>query len=130
MRVLTLAVALTAASGWAQSTDAQCELSKPVDGQRLLRRLSLDLRGYVPSYQEQLDQRSVADVSATKLDSYLASTDFVGQMRRYHEQLLWPNLDAAEVDPLQQKLFPFNFGTAQSPDIVYFSVLRALFMRS
>jgi hypothetical protein len=116
----------------AQTTDAQCQLARPMDGQRLLRRLSLDLRGYVPSYQEQVVQHGKSDVSAETIDRYLASADFTGSMRRYHEGLLWPNLDAADVDTLQYKLIPFDFdgNPATTDDVVYFSPLRALFVRA
>lgn len=107
--------------------DAQCELSKPIDGQRLLRRMSLDLRGYAPSYAEQLAQHGKAEVSPATLDAYLASSDFTKSMRSYHEGLLWPNLDSTDVDPLQNKLFPAEIAPGVT---VYFSVLRALFVRT
>lgn len=128
MRNLTAVLVLAwAFSSFAQTSDAKCELARPVDGQRLLRRLSLDLRGSVPSYAEHLDQRSKPEVATSKVEAYLASPDFTQTMRKYHQQLLWPNLDAAEVDPLQNRLFPFDIGGGQ---IAYFSVLRALFLRS
>jgi hypothetical protein len=130
MRLVTVITSLLASAVFAQSADAKCELARPVDGQRLLRRLSLDLRGYTPSYPEQLEQKSSMDVSAAKLDAYLASADFVGTMRKYHEGLLWPNLDASDVDPLQNKLFPIDLDPGPGTDIVYFSILRALFLRS
>jgi len=129
MRIMTVVLTLVAFSASAQA-DAKCELAKPIDGQRLLRRLSLDLRGYTPSYQEAVDQRGSAEVSAAKLDSYIQSADFVGTMRKYHEQLLWPNLDSAELDPLQQKLFRVDMDPGMGEDFIYFSILRALFLRS
>ncbi|MBK7865073.1 MAG: hypothetical protein IPJ65_42050 [Archangiaceae bacterium] len=125
-----IATAVTLLCSWValgQTSDAKCELARPMEPQRLLRRLSLDLRGYVPSYPEQLDVRGKSEVPAPVLDGYLASADFVKSMRRYHEGLLWPNLDAADVDTLQQKLVPFDLGGG---DLVYFSVLRALFLRT
>jgi hypothetical protein len=126
VRALTLLTVLCAHSAFAQS-DAQCEVAKPMDGQRLLRRLSLDLRGYVPSYTEQTSQRGQAEVPAATVDGYLASADFVKTMRTYHEELLWPNLEAADVTPLQQQLFQ----TTLAPGVtVYWSVLRALQLRS
>ena len=130
MRIVTVITTLVASAVLAQTADAKCELARPVDGQRLLRRLSLDLKNVTPTYQEQVDQRASSEVSTAKLDEYLASADFTQTMRKYHEGLLWPNLDASDVDPLQNKLFPIDLDPGAGTDIVYFSVLRALFLRS
>jgi hypothetical protein len=124
--VFAVAVLLSQAAP-AQTNGAACEVSKPMDGQRLLRRLSLDLRGWAPSYTEQQAQTGTADVAASTVDGFLGTEDFVKVMRHYHEELLWPNLDAADVDPLQNKLFPVQLSATTT---VYMSVLRAIFLRS
>lgn len=126
MKRLTVLAVLAALPAAAQ-TNATCQVSAPMDGQRLLRRLSLDLRGWAPSYAEQQTQTGVSDVASSTVDTYLQSEDFVTVMRRYHEELLWPNLDAADVDPLQNKLSPFMLSPTTT---VYMSVLRAILVRS
>jgi len=69
----------------------QCYLHEELSADRLLRRLSLDLRGYVPEYSEYavVDDRS--DVPEDVIDAFIASDDFRVQMRRFHESILWTN---------------------------------------
>ena len=54
----------------------QCYLHEELSADRLLRRLSLDLRGYVPEYSEYavVDDRS--DVPEDVIDAFIASDDF------------------------------------------------------
>jgi hypothetical protein len=116
-------LSLFVASLASAQTDATCQVSRPMDAQRLMRRLSLDLRGWAPTYGEQM----AATTSSSNIDTYLQSEDFVKVMRHYHEELLWPNLDSADIDPLQQKLFPIPLSATTT---VYMSALRAIFLRS
>lgn len=121
---LLSAALLFAASDAAAQT---CEVSSPLEGQRLLRRLSIDLRGYVPTFEEQALQSGHAEVSPATVDVYLESLGFVDVMREYHANMLWPNYSAAEVDPLLHRLFPVELAPG---DVVFYSVLRALYVRS
>src|SRR5687768_2488439 len=121
---LLAVIVLTAGTASAQEV---CDVARPLDGQRLLRRLSLDLRGRVPTFDEQTLQAGKAEVSDATVDAFLQSTDFVDVMRGYHANMLWPNIDQVEVDPLLSKLFPIELAPG---DVVYFSFLRALYLRS
>lgn len=104
-----------------------CDVARPMDGQRLLRRTSLDLRGYVPSYEEQALQSGRGDVSEATINAMLASDDFVGVMRRYHDNLMWPNISQAGVASDFSLLYPQEI----SPGVtVYYSPLRAYFLRN
>jgi hypothetical protein len=131
--VLALAGAAAPAPAAAQTSSsstpspAACEVARPLEGQRLLRRLSLDLRGRVPTHDEQAVQSGKAEVSDATVDAYLASADFVDTMRSYHAGLLWPSINSVEFDGLQHKLFPVEIAPGVT---VYYSVLRALFLRS
>lgn len=69
-----------------------CDTQRDLDKYQLLRRLSLDLRGKVPTYEEYLALDSQPTVAATTVTSWLASDDFRIAMRRYHEELFWPNV--------------------------------------
>lgn len=105
----------------------QCEATRPLDGQRLLRRLSLDLRGKVPSLAEIEAQSGVAEVPSSQVDNFVDSEDFVRVMRRYHEALLWPNIDQAELVPGTHMLYPYEL----TPGVpIYMSPLRSVFLRT
>lgn len=124
-------LALAPAQLWAQPADPSealaCETAAPLEGQRLLRRLSLDLAGRVPSYVEVLEQRGRSEVPEATIDRLLASPEFTVTMRRHHESLLWPNLDQVEIVPEQNVLFPLEL-TPGNP--IYLSFLRAVFTRA
>lgn len=69
-----------------------CEAGSPQDELQYLRRLSLDLRGRVPSYEE---LKAVADSGAidpAAIDAMIASDSFVQRMRGVHRDLLWTNI--------------------------------------
>ncbi len=104
-----------------------CEVARPLNGQRLLRRLSLDLRNMVPTLAEQETQKGLTAVPAAVVDQFLASPDFGLVMRSYHQALLWPNLDQVNLDPLAQVLTPVELAPGVT---VYYSVVRALTMRT
>jgi hypothetical protein len=71
---------------------AVCDQPRAVDKYQLLRRLSLDLRGHMPSYEEFTALDSQSTVPDTTIASWLASDDFRAVARRYHEDLFWPNV--------------------------------------
>ena len=69
-----------------------CDLPRDIDKYQLLRRLSLDLRGQVPTYAEYEALEAQQSIPVTTIGSYLASEGFRQTMRRYHEEALWPNV--------------------------------------
>ena len=107
------------------SSDAQCvDRARPLPNFRLLRRMSLDLRGRIPDRQEIEDADTAG---ALTVDRYLASEDFIGIMRRHHADLLWPNIDQIELLPDTHLLYPYPIA---NDDVVYYSALRAAFVRA
>lgn len=69
---------------------AACRLHADVSVERQLRRLSLDLRGRMPSYEELLAVDGLSEVPSETIDAMLDEDAFRLRMRRYHEDLLWP----------------------------------------
>ncbi len=68
-----------------QESDVQANL-------QYLRRLSLDLRGRLPSLDELNAVVASGNVEPAAIDQMLASEDLVQQMRDYHRDLLWTNV--------------------------------------
>ncbi len=95
-RLLAL-LALCAAPAALAQQSAQCEAPHEVDRYQLLRRLSLDLRGRMPSVEEYQALDGAASVPTATVDAMLASDEFRLAMRRYHEALFWPNLSAVRL---------------------------------
>ena len=77
-----------------------------VDRYQLLRRLSLDLRGRVPSVEEYQALDGALDVPASTIEAFLRSDDFRAAMRRYHESLFWPNVQNVRMTDGGMSLVP------------------------
>lgn len=71
---------------------ADCAQPHDADRWQLLRRLSLDLRGRVPSIDEYEALDQLPDVPKETIAAWLKSDDFRASMRRYHEAMFWPNV--------------------------------------
>ena len=86
-------------------TEAPMCQQTPVQEQlHYLRRLSLDLRGHLPSVAEYEFVAQSGQVSAQQIEEMLASEEFVGRMRRYHRDLLWVNIGAQRLSNNQWRL--------------------------
>lgn len=92
---LAAAVAMSAFATAANAEGEQCSLHREMPVERLLRRLSIDLRGTVPDVVEYDTVAGKAAIPDEVLQDYLASDAFRLQMRRYHEDLLWTNPSVA-----------------------------------
>ncbi|MEW6433167.1 MAG: hypothetical protein AB1730_16810 [Myxococcota bacterium] len=88
----------------AAQVSATCDAQREVDKYQLLRRLSLDLRGRIPSYDELTALDGEADVPAATVKAYLASDDFRLTMRRYHEEHFWPNVSNVALNNVNAQL--------------------------
>jgi hypothetical protein len=100
--LLTLCLLLTAAAH-AQPA-ASCDQPRDLDKYQLLRRLSLDLRGKAPTYEEYVALDAQGDVPASTISAWLASDDFRVVMRRYHEELFWPNVSNVALNNVNAQL--------------------------
>jgi hypothetical protein len=107
--------------------EESCDVSTPLEGQRLLRRLSLDLRGTTPSGAEIEAQRGEAEVPEALVDEMLASDGLRQTLLRYHQNLLWPNIDQIEIPGETYMLYPYEMAPGL---IVYYSALRGVFTRA
>ena len=75
---------------------AECAPTDAVDTYRLLRQLSLDLRGRIPTVEELEALDGLDDVSEATLSAMLSSDDWFREVRRYHHDLLWGTLDGLD----------------------------------
>ena len=88
-----------------------CDLKHELDKHKLLRRLSLDLRDRIPTFEE---YQALADhdaVPESMVDDMLASDDFRLAMRRYHAKIFWPNLSNIYFDTSAWRISTINFGS-------------------
>lgn len=110
MAAAIVALATFAASPARAEDPAQCDAQHELDKYQLLRRLSLDLRGRAPSYEEYAALHSEASVPQATVQSWLATDDFRQMMRRYHEGLLWPNVSDVRLANQNARLRATAFG--------------------
>jgi hypothetical protein len=106
----------TAVSAGARADGEQCSLHRDVSIERLLRRLSIDLRGTVPDAAEYDAVTGKDAIPDAVLQGYLDSDEFRVQMRRYHEDLLWTNPAAT----LGEVGFALSSATLGNAGTVYF----------
>lgn len=92
MRKSLLLVLLTLPGFALAQVSPTCDQARDLDKYQLLRRLSLDLRGKVPTYEEYVALDTQTTVTPATVQSWLGSDDFRIAMRRYHEELFWPNV--------------------------------------
>lgn len=83
---------------------ATCDQPRELDKYQLLRRLSLDLRGKAPSYEEYTALDAVNAVPPSTIQGWLASDEFRVVMRRYHEDLFWPNVSNVSLNTTNAQL--------------------------
>jgi hypothetical protein len=74
-----------------------CDLRGEADKYQLLKRLSLDLRGKVPSYEDYAQLETPGANPLQMADAWYATDEFRLTMRRYHEALFWPNVSAVRI---------------------------------
>jgi hypothetical protein len=108
--MLGLCAAPTLAQEAAQCSDEVDELR----GARLVRRTSLDLRNVIPTPEEMRSHQTPdGQVDPAQLERYLASDGFLEVMRNHHADLLWPNLNLAQV--IENPFFIIPFFDPQDP---------------
>ncbi len=100
--LLSLSVLPTAAAA------DECGASQELDRYRMLRRLSLDLRLRLPDYEEYTALDQFSEVPADMIDDMLASEDFRLAMRRYHEDMLWPNVNNVAIVDVMTVITPIS----------------------
>ncbi|MFM7204186.1 MAG: hypothetical protein ACKO6N_25680 [Myxococcota bacterium] len=95
------------------SADASedCTTPQTLDKYRLARRLSLDLRGFPPTYEEYQQLDALDEVPENWVDAYISSDAYRLQMRRYHESLLWTNPSGAQLVDINIRLVPVRTQT-------------------
>jgi hypothetical protein len=107
---------VTSIATGAAAEGEQCSMHREVSIERLLRRLSIDLRGTVPDATEYEAVKGQSSIPDDVLKQYLDSDEFRVQMRRYHEDLLWTNPSAT----LGEVGFALGSATIGSAGTVFF----------
>lgn len=80
------------------------QVCKPTDAKSLqvtlqyLRRLSIDLRGQLPTLEESQEVIRTGRIPDGWIDKWLNHEDFYTQARHYHRDLLWANLPNIDFD--------------------------------
>jgi hypothetical protein len=119
-----LAVLLLAAPALAQVPNEadRCAPDEPaLDAQRYLRALSLDLRGTLPTPEEQdAVEADPDDALDAFVDAWLSSDEFAAQVVRRHKALLWDNLTNLQ-------LLAVNAGLDRSGQVYYRRQLARLY---
>lgn len=93
-------------SGSSSRQPGVCQAADPQPALQYLRRLSLDLRGYLPSYAELAQVVKARRVPAALIAKMIASEDLVRQLRRYHLDLLWTRLGPLKLTSNSWRLRP------------------------
>ena len=100
MNVLAAIPLLLAPARAADTCPSEAEL---LDGQALLRSVSLDLRGSVPSPNE-ANRLTAGETVDDLIDEWLDSDAFAEQVVRHHRALLWPNVSDIRLLSNRQRL--------------------------
>ena len=91
MGLMTLALIIGA---WASPATAQvCEPSQIQESLQYLRKASIDLRGTLPTLDELESVVANGEVDPLIIEEMIESSDFEAQLRKYHLDLLWTNVE-------------------------------------
>lgn len=104
MRPVLLTLALCPALVLAQSVPASCDTQRELDKYALLRRLSLDLRGKAPTYEEYVALDAKNGVPDALVHDFVSSDEFRQVMRWYHEKMFWPNVSNVQLNNVNSAL--------------------------
>ena len=96
-----------------QAQEPDCSAPQELDKYHLLRRLSLDLRHQMPSYEEYLALDAEDGVPEAWIDSWLIGDEYKTMARRFHESLLWTNLNKVAITTAQNVISSTGQGPAR-----------------
>jgi hypothetical protein len=107
-----------------------CDDQVQVDRYRFLRQLSLDLLGRVPSVGELNELASKSEVDSDHIKEMVKSDEFTNFVRRYHKDLLWPQVNGTDfVNPAISLLLPASFYTGDVDEGRLFLLYVGIFRR-
>ncbi len=89
---VALALALATSSSGAAPSPEVCAPGEQVDSLRLLRQISLDVLGRIPTLEEYARVEAAGAVDAGVLDQMFASPEYLRTVRTYHRALVWGGL--------------------------------------
>jgi hypothetical protein len=88
----------------ADETTLTCDQPHEVDKYQVLRRMTLDLQGRVPSAEEYAALDASEGVPEETALGLIQSDEFRTLMRRYHETLFWPNVSNVRLNNVDTQL--------------------------
>lgn len=143
-RALT-AVTLVGAGGlalwaWQGPPTAQAQDGAATDALRLaetasldktayLKRLSLDVRGHVPQWEEYAALDEAEDVPEALIDDMLDSEGFREVMRHYHRDLLWANVSTIQYIQFHWDLARVNVTNEGQTHLIHYMRRRSAYYR-
>ena len=123
--LFSVALSLCAPIAMAQDATPQtCAPSETIDKYRLLRQLSLDLRGRIPTIEEYEALSGLTSVTPDMLQEMLASDEYFGVVREYHRKLMWSTVASLRVVDATRSLRKDTTGTQP---IYYLATMTALY---
>lgn len=91
--LLIFGLTVTASLIWSPTPNAQvCDSKEPQLALQYLRRLSLDLRGHMPTLEEAQQVIKTGKVEDAVIDKMLETPQFLEQLQHYHRDILWANI--------------------------------------
>jgi hypothetical protein len=109
----------------AEEPAPECTKSQEISITQQLRRLSLDLRNRLPSYEEYLSVVGKDVIPAELIANWLTSNEYKTAMRRFHETLLWPNPAGAALLDQETRIRTTVLHADGGPDITVYHVASA-----
>ncbi|MFO0650116.1 MAG: hypothetical protein U0326_28095 [Polyangiales bacterium] len=97
--LLCAGIAACAPEGVRQAAAAMDGEGGPASPTRYLRQLSFDLRGAPPTVEEYRQVVDHGEVPASLVDGMLHDPRFIDRVKRWHADLLWPNMGGFELLP-------------------------------
>ncbi len=116
MRYTRFALALAVAGlGFSTAVQAQvpntCDMPREVDKYQVLRRLTLDLQGRMPKAEEYAALDGQPNVPAATIAALTKGDAFRLAMRKYHENMFWPNVSNVRSQSVSSNLSAETRGT-------------------
>ena len=107
-RTPLLLLTLLSSAAAARADEPMCPLYVEASPTQLLRRLSLDLRQKLPSWEE-YEAIGESSVDEAVVADFIASDDFRAFARRFHEDLLWTNVANVALSSDESLLRRYDF---------------------
>ncbi len=76
-----------------EESPQECAPAETIDKYRLLRQLSLDIRGRIPTHEEYAALHGVDEIPQETIDDMIRSDEHSREIREYHRKIIWGSLN-------------------------------------